>query len=332
MTTLGLDIGGANIKVAHSNGSAFSVPFALWKAPELLTDKLASVLKQMPAFDRLGVTMTGELCDCFPTKRAGVRHIVDAVEFAAPGETIGIWTLQQRFRSIPEIRDDPMQAAAANWLALAAWLSQTLTENSALLLDIGSTTTDIIYLEKGRPLPRGWTDFQRMNTGELVYTGLRRTPICAVLGVEVAAEFFATMLDAYVLLGIVPEDETELDTADGRPCTRSACHARIARMRCADPDEMPLESALELARRAIDAQQDKIAEAVNLVVRDRPIVTEIILSGSGEAIARRWRSTNTRLGKCLVRSLSDELGRDRSQAACAVAIAEMMKQSDAEKS
>jgi len=36
-----------------------------------------------------------------------------------------------------------------------------------------------------------------MRTGELVYTGIRRTPICAVLNRDVAAELFATMLDAY---------------------------------------------------------------------------------------------------------------------------------------
>ena len=32
-SVLGLDIGGANLKAAHTNGAARSRPFALWKNP-----------------------------------------------------------------------------------------------------------------------------------------------------------------------------------------------------------------------------------------------------------------------------------------------------------
>ena len=39
-----------------------------------------------PAADRLAVTMTGELCDCFRTKAEGVLHILAAVDAAWPME------------------------------------------------------------------------------------------------------------------------------------------------------------------------------------------------------------------------------------------------------
>src|SRR5256885_9284124 len=67
----------------------------------------------------------------------------------------------------------------------------TLFRSPALLLDTGSTTTDIIPMINGVPVPVGRTDPHRLGTGELVYTGVRRTPVCAVLGSEGTPEVFA---------------------------------------------------------------------------------------------------------------------------------------------
>ena len=65
---------------------------------------------------------------------------------------------------------------------------------------------------------------------------MRRTPLCAVLGAGVAAEFFATTLDVNLVQGRIKEDPTDTNTADGRPASRTAAHARLARMLCADTD------------------------------------------------------------------------------------------------
>ena len=83
-------------------------------------------------------------------------------------------------------------------------------------------------------MPLGRTDPERLQSGALVYTGARRTPVCAVLGgtahppLRVAAEWFATMLDVYLLLGDIRENELDTNTADGRPATRAAAAARIS--------------------------------------------------------------------------------------------------------
>ena len=50
----------------------------------------------------------------------------------------------------------------------------------ALLIDMGSTTTDIVPIVGGGPMPRGLTDGERLATGELVYTGLTRTDVSVV--------------------------------------------------------------------------------------------------------------------------------------------------------
>jgi probable H4MPT-linked C1 transfer pathway protein len=324
MTTqvLGLDIGGANLKAAHSHGVARSVPFALWKHPDRLADELARLGASMPAHDRLAVTMTGELCDCFETRRAGVQAILQSVAAAAGRTPIRVWSTHGRFLEVDAVRADPLCAAAANWLALAHFVARRFPHERMLLIDTGSTTTDLVYLNHGVPQPRYLTDTERLQAGELVYTGLRRTPICAVVGMaemEVAAEFFATMLDAYVFLKVLPENPDDRDTADGRPLTRGCAHARLARMRCADVETFSETHAHVLATHAVQTQQRAVGIAHWKVLNEKPEVQRVVVSGSGEVVGRmvaeRWGRPVTSLGELLGPALSE--------AACAYAVASL---------
>src|SRR5262249_26676467 len=149
------------------------------------------------------VTMTGELCDCFAGKRDGVNAIVDAVARAAGPVPVRVWCTDGRFLSLAEARRAPLKVASANWHALATFSGPGVPQGRPLLLDTGSTTTDIIPLVDGRPCPAGWTDPQRLESGELVYAGVRRTPLIGLM--DGAAEVFATTLDVFLLLGMVPE-------------------------------------------------------------------------------------------------------------------------------
>src|SRR5207253_8159474 len=117
---------------------------------------------------RLAVTMTGELCDCFDTKRGGVHAILDSLVRAEPETAIQIWSTLGRFVSVTEARVDPWRVAAANWHALATYAGRFAPQGAGLLIDIGSTTTDIIPLWQGRPVPHGCTDPQRLASGALV--------------------------------------------------------------------------------------------------------------------------------------------------------------------
>ena len=97
--------------------------------------------------------MTGELCDCFETKRQGVLAILDAVE-AVGGRQAGPRLAHRRpLRRPCGGAAEPLKAAAANWLALATFAGRFAPEGPALLIDVGSTTTDIVPLRDGRPVP-----------------------------------------------------------------------------------------------------------------------------------------------------------------------------------
>jgi probable H4MPT-linked C1 transfer pathway protein len=325
---LGLDIGGANLKAAHSAGGARSLPFALWKNPSGLTEALGLLLRDWPAYDLLATTMTGELCDCFENKRQGVDAILQATAQAASQELqhregkIHIWLTDARFVELTAARATPLLAAASNWLALAVFVGRFVPSGPGLLLDVGSTTTDIVPLLDGRPVPQGRSDPERFRCGELVYTGIRRTPLCALLGGLGAAELFATTLDVYLTLGQVPENPLDCDTADGRPATRLAAASRLARMLCADLETSTEEQRQDLALRAAQRQVHLIIHAVESLAARLPGPPEtVVVAGSGEFLAQTAWQGQRLFPPCPVISLAERLGPEVSRAACAYAIA-----------
>jgi hypothetical protein len=270
--------------------------------------------------------MTGELCDCFATKREGVRFILDAVERVAGGKPLHVWGTDGRFHPIQEAREIPLRHAAANWLALATWAGRLVPRRTALLVDIGSTTSDLIPLLDGKPTPAGLTDPERLRSRELVYTGVRRTPLAALLR-DVAAELFATTLDAYLLLGDIEPDASDLDTADGGPATAEHAHARVARMLCADIETSKAADRIQLAKAAEAAQLAMLNEAMDRVRERiaRPVET-IVLSGSGEFLGRRLLSRRARKEWGTVHSVKNLLGTAASAAACAYAVAVLCRE------
>ena len=204
---------------------------------------------------------------------------------------------------------------------------------SALLIDIGTTTTDIIPLIDGRPVARGLTDVGRLQTGELSYSGVKRTPLCAVAHAvpfrdgycPLAAELFATTLDIYLLLGDIAEDEQDLETANGKPATKSAAHDRIARMLCCDRDEVSFNEAVEIARFLADVQRQRLAGSLERVASrfETPVET-VLVSGSGSFLARRLVAENRRTSRAKMVSLDEQLTPGIAEAACAYAVAQLL--------
>ncbi len=329
-TVLGLDIGGANLKAANSAGEARSEAFEIWRAPADLATRLFNLIAHFPLAEVLAVTMTAELADCFATKAEGVAAILGAVGQAAGTTPVVVWQTNGEFTDLKSAVDRPQRVAAANWHALATWAGRLVPQGKSLLIDIGSTTTDIIPLQNGRPAARGLTDIDRLLHHELVYTGLRRTPLCAVADIvtvrgrscRVAAELFATMLDVYLFSGMIPEDSADRNTADGRPATIPCAHDRLARMVCCDRDEIDLDEARSIARGFAEAQRRQLAVAIETVVtRDPGKLASIILAGSGEVLARKFLAEHPAACGVPIIRLAETLSPALAEAACAYAVA-----------
>lgn len=276
---IGWDIGGAHVKAVllDSQGEGIDVlqvPCALWQGIGKLGPVMHDILKQfkVKATDAIhAVTMTGELADIFPNRHAGV---VEISNFMAQllGKNIIFYTVQQpieadRFVSIDQVSANSALIASANWHASASYVAQQL--GVGLLIDLGSTTTDIIPFFEHAIIDVGRSDASRMQQDSLVYTGVIRTPVMALThkimldGVEVnvAGEHFATMADVYRLTEELDEVADMAVTADGKLKTKRASARRMARMVGHDVEDKPLESWVYLAQafRAAQIKQIKLA-------------------------------------------------------------------------
>ena len=312
-----LDIGGANLKAADGLGWSRSVSFPLWKRWRDLPVALTSlVADRQPR--RIVATMTGEICDCYASRAEGVAQIADSLTAAAAAlgcsDPPDVYLVDGRIVPASDASGHWRLAAASNWHILARLAASLLPTGRGMLLDIGSTTTDIVPLQNGRPAPLAHDDPGRMRCGELVYTGLERTPVAAIVRRlphrgqwrPVASERFADSRDAWLLLAALREDAADHDTADGGPATSAAARVRIARTMLLDPDAFTAADAIAAAERIADRQAAQVARGVRRVFRAvgrRP--DAVVISGHGGPLAERvlravgWDLERHDLAACL---------------------------------
>ncbi|MEM1067840.1 MAG: hydantoinase/oxoprolinase family protein [Planctomycetota bacterium] len=288
---IGIDIGGANLKYASSEGRATSSFFPMWKQPDDVASTIIQDVGQyfdVATLDALAVTITGELADCFTDREHGVRHLVQQATQAADHlgvRLIRFYGVDGKLHDAQSAFEQTDQIAAANWHALATFVA-TEIQSDGLLVDIGSTTTDIIPIAVGAVETTAKTDHDRLKEGTLVYVGCGRTPVCSLVDclhfrgydVPVMNEWFATMDDAQLLLRIVEEDSNDRDTADGRPRTRSEAANRMARMIGLDHRSCSIDEAESLAEQVVVAARRQISQSMMKFLKGQPI----ILSGHGQ--------------------------------------------------
>jgi hypothetical protein len=252
---IGIDVGGANLKVATGAG-IFIHYCPLWKE-----SPIRELLRRyyQPG-EEAAVVMSGELADCFSSKEEGIRFIVDSVREVFPDARFYGTDAAFHRTAVPSL-------AAANWLVSAEYLMDRYP--GSLMVDFGSTTTDIIPLSGLEPLI-GLTDLDRLQRGYLVYTGLLRTTVPALIrevslrGVTtpVCPEFFAMSADVHLVLSHITEEEYTVDTPDGKGKDRIASLRRLARVVCADLEEIGQEGACAVAREFWNAQRSLLLRAI----------------------------------------------------------------------
>jgi (4-(4-[2-(gamma-L-glutamylamino)ethyl]phenoxymethyl)furan-2-yl)methanamine synthase len=369
MTVIGWDIGGVNTKVSRVEaGRVIAVcgrPFELQRAPAALVPLLRELaddvggpgfglqapdssfeasgsgfeasnsgleasgsecLTSGPAF-HCAVTMTAELSQMFRTKREGVAFVLDALEAAFPAARICIYAVDGRFLPPAQARQEPLAVAAANWAATAR-LAAT-QHPDALLVDVGTTTTDIVPIVGGIVVAEGLTDPDRLASGELVYTGALRTPVEALashvpLGAGfagVSAEGFALAGDVHVWRGeLTPEDYT-VPTPDGRPATRECAGERLARVLCADRELLDEAAISSIADALAAAQVARITAAIARVAAAHPSIRVAVVTGLGAFLG----TAAARAAGLQVLPLAEELGETAARCAPAVAVALLLE-------
>ncbi|MFZ3112072.1 hydantoinase/oxoprolinase family protein [Methanothrix sp.] len=322
---LGLDIGGANTKAASADGKyAKSVYLPLWK-----NSPLEKVLKRINAEQKpeaVAVVITGELADCFSSKREGLESIMAVAcrAFSCPVYFWGHAGFAGNDMIKPTDTTEIMDIAAANWSASAALLAREIGD--CLFVDMGSTTTDLIPI-RARPLAAK-TDFLRLASGELVYTGLLRTGLACILPVAriqghhvpLAPELFATIADARLALGQIDLDRYTCDTADGKDKGRSSSLRRLARSVCADLEEIGESGALAIAEQACAEQKRTLTAAMEWQI-ERHGLERVAAAGIGEWLIAE--AANTLGMECIL--LSELYGSRISDVFPAYAVARLLE-------
>ena len=117
-----LDIGGANLKAADGLGWSASVAFPLWQRWRELPEALAALVAERRP-QRLVATMTGEICDCYASRAAGVAQIAESLLAASTAagchEPPGVYLVDGRIVAAADAIGEWRLAAASNWHALA---------------------------------------------------------------------------------------------------------------------------------------------------------------------------------------------------------------------
>jgi (4-(4-[2-(gamma-L-glutamylamino)ethyl]phenoxymethyl)furan-2-yl)methanamine synthase len=174
----------------------------------------------------------------------------------------------------------------------------------ALLVDVGSTTADVIPIAAGRVAATGHNDLERLLAGELVYTGVLRTNLAAIAPrvpvrggwCPVSSEYFAISADVQLVLGRLAPEAYDCPTPDGRPPTAAFARERIARLVCADIEQLGDDEIDAIGAFLYDEQLRQLEAAARRVERPLPREAPVVAVGAG---AWMGREVAARLGRAL---------------------------------
>ncbi|MBS7656254.1 H4MPT-linked C1 transfer pathway protein [Candidatus Bathyarchaeota archaeon] len=335
---LGLDIGGANIKAAYikienkalKSKKVLTKYFPIWKkGREKLEEPLKTLRSNFTSINLLALTMTAELSDVYFSKKEGVLHILNIVENVFSNIDVKVLSVKGKLLTIEEGRKNALEVAAANWFA-TGWLASKLSKD-CVVVDVGSTTTSIIPVLKGEVAAKGLNDLEKLMIGELVYTGVLRTNVAAIVSqvpikgklIDVSSEFFAQSGDIHLILGNIKPSDYTVDTPDGRGTSLSEAAARIARVVCADLDLLTLNEAKAIAKYVYKAQIQQIVKGLRKLIKNFPALKfkPAYTAGLGGKILA-WKALK-KAGFKDLRDLSTFIGVNEAKAAPAFSLALM---------
>ncbi|GAB4317849.1 MAG: hydantoinase/oxoprolinase family protein [Methanobacteriaceae archaeon] len=301
MKIAGFDIGGANTDLAiidfGGTGKINSIKvdfkyLPMWIKNNELGDALKTLLKShINEVDAVGITMTAELADAYETKKNGVLDIA--------GKVMDVFKVPVGFVSINgvidyhHLLDYPENVAAANWIATSKIASKISDE--CILIDVGSTTTDIIPIKDGIECAKGRSDLERLATGELVYTGTLRTNLATIVHkvplddqwYRVSSELFSITADIHRILDNIKMEDYSCDTPDGAGINKEDCMRRLSRLICGDLDVLTSLDIKHISRYIYQEQVKQIAEALGEVSK-RENISTVVGTGLGmEILAKK---------------------------------------------
>ncbi len=238
---IGWDLGGAHIKYCvesqASNVIWYDViDFDFWNDYAKLSSLIISICKKYHKNGSLiknYFTMSAEMCDCFDSRTAGVKYILNQIKKTKYRSYIFSKYGLNELNSRDKINIDDV--GSFNWYASALYTTKIM--DNAILIDFGSTTCDFSIIKNGKILNKRNSDLDGILNRELLYTGCSRTPIYAHINeikfrshsYKIIPENFSSMSDINIILGKLRKRDIYSKSSDGSSHSLLQSYKRISR-------------------------------------------------------------------------------------------------------
>ena len=289
---LGLDIGGAHIKVVGLNATRQIVLVKymkcyFWNKSEDFLTFVKQINKYINKQTLIGITMTAELCDSFKTRKQGFdvvsrycKELKNDFFFYSLGKSPFIKKAEYK------------NVVSMNWHAIGSYVSHEIT--NCIIIDFGSTTTDLICIKNKKIKNIHFDDFSRLNNSELLYSGLVRTPIFSIINevkiddktFKIIPEFFSNMGDIYRISYSQELCHDIDDTADLRSKSYINSLCRVSRNFGIDYDTSLENFIIQISKNIVGKQLSVINKSINILRKKYNLEPEhpVITSGIGKDI------------------------------------------------
>ena len=235
---IGWDIGGANTKICvfDSNFNIIRVEcinINIWSNFIELNNLFNKISKDY-SLDIISnyITITAESCDNFSDRKNGILSILKNCNSFILGHKL-FYTNQDRYIDFDSAKNNPEILYSTNWILTSKFVNKS--DNIHLIIDIGSTTTDLIY--KNIDVEENINDHLRLINNTLLYAGVIRTPISMLLNkvsyfsksIPLVNEVFSTTGDVFNLTNDINFEKLDYLGADNLEYSKENSFKRLAR-------------------------------------------------------------------------------------------------------
>ncbi len=290
ITHLGIDIGGAHIKIIGINieKEVVYVNYSscqIWKGIENLKrefQKINSTITDKSI--KCGITMSAELCDNFKNRKHGVAEVLKECKNLNFDNYFYV-NSSEVFSKNPEYKN----LISMNWHSIGRFLEKKI--NNTILIDFGSTTTDFICIKNKKIINKHTNDFSRLNNLELLYSGLTRTPIFGLTHyinfnkkkLHIIPEFFSDTSDIYRILKKLNKKVDLDETADNGKKQIKDSLKRISRSFGFDYERKYFTKLQTISKKLSIIQLDQIFNIILKLQKKYVLKNEpVIVSGIGQ--------------------------------------------------
>ena len=157
MQIIGWDIGGAHIKVSKINfgkqkTTTMQLYCPIWMNINNLNNSILKIKKKLGSCDYHAITMTAELSDIFENRNKGTKKVINTLCKILPEKKTFFYSNKKHFFKKKEAMEKTNNINSMNWHATANFISNFYP--NCILVDVGSSTTDIIPIKKSKPFTR----------------------------------------------------------------------------------------------------------------------------------------------------------------------------------